>query len=125
MFLIQLSVLIRNLFTDLCQLPNCYCGWIRNSSFTDGGPGVLVGSHKGNIIACVLTSDMYICCSPHLLFTNVTLVSPDGFPRHHSDQPLAELFSYSARKIGLLGLNTWINTVKGTVIGLNRLIVVQ
>ena len=64
--------------------------------------------------------------SPHLHFTNLTLLSPHSFPAtdpfsatsaHHIT---SHALNYTQSQYDLLGLDTWVNTVRGKLVALDR-----
>ncbi|KAF7690455.1 hypothetical protein HF521_012259 [Silurus meridionalis] len=60
---------------------------------------------------------------PHLQFNNLTLISPLGFPEHHSTENISFLSTshcYTERDHGQLSLRSWVNVVMGKMTAIDR-----
>ena len=66
-----------------------------------------------------------VCCSPHLKFNNLTLISPHGLPGELESDPLREELlgtehCYNEQDHAKISLRSWVSVVYGKMTKIDR-----
>ena len=91
----------------------------RPSQITVNSRVVIVGA--SDTATALLESLVF---SPHLHLSNLSLVSPHTLTEHPPHEAgggcLPDSCCYGSRQLALLGLKHWVNTVRGTMVAIDR-----